>query len=233
MPSAPPYTKFALIVAHGQPSDPGPAAAEIAALAARVADHLPGWHIGSATLAEAGALSDAVAGAGPQGVVFPLFMAAGWFTRTHLPERLAAAGGSGWRVLAPFGEDAGVQDLAVTIAREAVAATGATAMLLAAHGSSRSSAPSDVAHAMALRIQQETGLARVEAAFIDQSPQIANARGFGPRAVCLPFFAARGGHVTDDLPAALSEAGFQGMVLGPLGLDPRVPALIAGAIARG
>ncbi|TKA94316.1 cobalamin biosynthesis protein CbiX, partial [Cereibacter changlensis] len=42
----------ALIVAHGQPSDPAPAAAEIAALAAKVAVHLAGWQVGSATLAE-------------------------------------------------------------------------------------------------------------------------------------------------------------------------------------
>ena len=36
----------ALIVAHGQPSDPGPAAAELEALAARIAGHLPGWQVG-------------------------------------------------------------------------------------------------------------------------------------------------------------------------------------------
>src|SRR5688572_10188457 len=109
----------ALIVAHGQPSDPAPAAAEIAALAARVADHLPGWHVGSATLAEADALPYAVAGATP-GIVYPLFMAGGWFTRSLLPKRVAEAGGAGWRIAVPFGIDPAVADLTVTLAREAL-----------------------------------------------------------------------------------------------------------------
>jgi sirohydrochlorin ferrochelatase len=73
-------------------------------------------------------------------------------------------------------------------------------------------------------------MARVAAGFIDQSPQLASLTGFGTGAVCLPFFAAEGGHVADDIPAALAEAGFQGRILPPVGLDPRVPALIAAAI---
>lgn len=220
----------ALIIAHGQPSDPGPAADELAALARKVALHLPGWDVGSVTLAEPGGLAAAVAGA--PGLIYPLFMAGGWFTKTHLPQRLHDAGAVGWRVLEPLGCDPAVQDLTVTLAREAQAA-GAGELLLAAHGSFRSSAPSDIAFAMADRIARETGLARVQAAFIDQSPRLAEARGFGATAVCLPFFAAKGGHVEDDLPAALAEAGFPGPILPPLGLDGRIPALIAAAILRG
>ena len=104
--------RVALIVAHGQPSDPGPAEAEIAALAARVAARLPGWSVRSATLAAEGALAAAVAGEGPI-VVYPLFMADGWFTQTHLPARLAAAGAADARLLAPFGLDPAVQALTV------------------------------------------------------------------------------------------------------------------------
>ncbi len=219
----------ALIVAHGQPSDPAPAAAEIAALAARIADHLPGWHVGSATLAEADALPHAVAGAAP-GIVYPLFMAGGWFTQTLLPKRLTEAGGAGWRIAEPFGTDPAVADLTVTLAREAL--DGRREILLAAHGSSRSSAPSDIAFAMAARLKADLGLSRCEAAFIDQTPQIVHVAPTMPDALCLPFFAARGGHVIDDLPEALAEAGFRGPVLPPVGLDPRVPALIAAALRR-
>ena len=46
-------------------------------------------------------------------------------------------------------------------------------------------------------------------------------------------FAASGGHVTHDIPAALAEAGFEGRVLPPLGLDPRVVALVAAAVQAG
>ena len=67
--------------------------------------------------------------------------------------------------------------------------------------------------------------------FIDQSPRIAEvAAGLAPGSVCLPFFAARGGHVLQDLPEALAAAGFAGRLLDPVGADRRVPGLIAAAL---
>ncbi|TDK51565.1 cobalamin biosynthesis protein CbiX, partial [Antarcticimicrobium luteum] len=51
----------ALIVAHGQPSDPAPAEAALATLAARVQAHMPGRALGAATLAAPGALAAALA----------------------------------------------------------------------------------------------------------------------------------------------------------------------------
>lgn len=219
----------ALIVAHGQPSDPGPAARALAALAERVADKLPGWQVRAATLAEPGALARAVAGQGG-GLVFPMFMAGGWFTRVNIPAKLAEAGArvgpDGWQVLEPFGCDPAVHALCVSLVREA----GAGEVILAAHGSFKSRAPSDIAFHLADRIAQETG-AEVRAGFIDQEPQLSTLTGFG--AVCLPFFAADGGHVGDDIPAALAAAGFTGSILPPVGLDPRVPAIIAEALRRG
>ncbi|WP_435259889.1 sirohydrochlorin chelatase [Thioclava sp. FR2] len=221
----------ALIVSHGQPSDPLPAAAEMAAFAEGVASHLPDWQVASVTLAEEGALARALAEMGPGGVVFPMFMAGGWFTKVNLPRKLAEAGGADWRVHEAFGTLEEIQDLAVTIVREAGGAEGGE-LLLAAHGSFRSPAPAAVACDVAAKIGAALGLARSEAAFIDQTPQISAATGFGPEAICLPFFAARGGHVVDDLPEALEEAGFKGRVLMPLGLDPRVPGLVAAALKK-
>ena len=226
-------TQVALIVSHGQPSDPDPAEAELAGLAAQVAAQLPDWDVRSATLAKPGALAHAVRG-GP-GLVYPMFMAGGWFTQEQLPGRMAEAGGKGWRHLPPFGLDAGAQALCVGMAQEAASALrlapAQVAVLLAAHGSSRSLAPSEVANAMAGRLT-DAGFARAEAYFIDQGPRIATARGFGATSLCLPFFAAKGDHVVEDLPKALTEAGFGGNVLQPLGLDSRVPGLIAEAISR-
>ena len=223
-----------VIVAHGQPSDPGPAEAEIAALAARVAAALPGWSVRSATLAQEDALARALDGAG-HAFVYPLFMADGWFIQTHLPARLAAASAARITQLAPFGLDPAVQALTLTLAREAAAEPGPeeTELLLAAHGSFRSPAPAAVARAMAQLLADRGGFRRVETGFIDQDPQIATvAKTFGAGALCLPFFAARGGHVIDDLPAALAEAGFAGRLLDPVGADARVPGLIAAALRR-
>ena len=214
-----------LIVAHGQPSDPGPAEAALARVAAAV--ELPGWRVGSATLAAPGALAAALADLGPDGVVFPMFMAGGWFTRVHLPGQLAAAGAVGWRVLEPFGCLEAVQELAVQL----IAESGADAAIVAAHGSFKSPVPAAIAGRVAGMVAAR-GLGRVAAGFIDQEPRLAGLVGFGPGSVCLPFFAAEGGHVTDDIPAALAEAGFQGRLLPALGLDARVPGIIADAVRQ-
>lgn len=218
-----------LIVSHGQPSDPGGAAAELSRLARAVAAHLPGRNIGAATLAEAGALEAALARLGPGGRVFPLFMAGGWFTRVHLPKRLAEAGSKDWTVLEPMGCDPAVHDLAAQIALEAGAVSS---VILAAHGSGQSRVPADIAHHVAGLIAARCGVPAT-AAFIDQAPRLAEGTGHGPGSVCLPYFAAEGGHVATDIPAALAQAGFAGRILPPLGLDARLPAIIAAAIAAG
>lgn len=224
-----------IIVSHGQPSDPAPAAADLARLATAVAGHLPGWVVRSATLAEPDALDLMVKTLGDGGALYPLFMAGGWFARINLPTRLAKAGGRGWQVLEPFGCDPALHDLAATVVAKALADQNSTdaQVLLAAHGSFKSSVPSDIARHVAQIIQQITKVARVDAAFIDQSPQLETVTGFDAKSICLPFFAAAGGHVTEDIPAALNQAGFKGRILPPLGVDPRVPAIIAAAIRAG
>ena len=143
------FPQRALIVAHGQPTDPAPAEADLARLAAAVAAHLPNWQVTSATLADPAALARAVTGA--RGLVYPMFMTGGWFTATHLPDRLAKVGGAAWHILAPFGLDQKVQALAVDIAKEATLGQSSPQVLLAAHGSFRSSAPAEVAYEMVLR----------------------------------------------------------------------------------
>lgn len=233
--------KTALIVAHGQPSSPEGAALANRALAAEVQALLPDWQVFGPTLAESDALERAIAQGGAGGVVYPMFMADGWFTQTHLPARLRAAGaglvgeGGAWQILPPFGLDPRLWDLAACVVQEAFAVKGGHEscprdLLLAAHGSFRSDAPARVARDVAGHVARVCGLTRFDAAFIDQEPRLADATGFGPQAVCLPFFAASGGHVVDDLPQALAEAGFRGRILPALGLDPRVPALIAAAL---
>ena len=221
-----------IIVSHGQPSDPAPAAADLARLSTAVAGELPGWVVRSATLAEPDALDLMVRTLGDGGALYPLFMAGGWFTRINLPARLAKSAAVGWQVLEPFGCDPALHDLAATVVAEAMASQppAMAQVLLAAHGSFKSAVPSDIARHVAGVIQKKTNASRVEAAFIDQTPQLSSVAGFDAASVCLPYFAAAGGHVTDDIPAALAQAGFNGRILPPLGIDSRVPAIIANAI---
>lgn len=227
--------KSALIVAHGQPSAPAAAAADLARLAGRVAGLLPGWRVASATLAEEGALAAALAGLA-RPLVFPFFMADGWFTATALPERLERAGVGGLTVLPAFGVMAEVQGLAVRALLAAAEShgwpAGETDVVLAAHGSGRSPAPAAAAERLA-HAARAAGFARVRLGFIEEEPSIADAAaGLGRRVLCLPLFVARWGHVETDVPAALARAAFAGDCLQPIGAQPEVPAIIAAELRR-
>lgn len=227
--------RTALIVAHGQPSDPDPPEAEIAALARQVADRLSGWTIRSATLASPGALESAVRGL-PAPLVFPFFMADGWFIRAALPERLARAAAAGARLLAPFGLQDETRHLAARLASDAAGTRGwtcgETTLILAAHGSGRSPFPKQAAEATAEAIARTQTFGAIRTGFIEEAPALAEAAAHsGLRAVCLPLFVARWGHMEKDVPEALQAARFSGVLLPPIGTMPEVPDLIARAIA--
>ena len=218
-----------LIVAPGQPGDPEPQQAAAEALAASVAPLVPQARIGGATLAMPGALGLATAAT----LNYPMVMATGWFTRTELPRRLALAGAEGARILAPFGADPGLPALCLRLIADAATARNwplaKTHLLIAAHGSGRSRAPAEAARAMAGHLAPH--VAATTCGFIEEPPHIDEAaRDLPPRTICLPLFATRADHVTDDLPRALAAAGFQGITLPPVGMAPAVPALIAESI---
>ena len=218
-----------LIVAHGQPGDPEPQQQAVETLAARIAPHLPQAQVGGATLAMPGALNIATADT----LIYPMFMASGWFTRSELPRRLALAGAEGARVLEPFGSHPGLPALCLHLITDAAAGQGwalaDTDLLIAAHGSGRSRAPSTAARAMADRLAPH--VATTHCGFIEEAPFISDAaRNLPARTICLPLFATNADHVTEDLPKALTDAGFQGITLPPVGLADAVPALIAESI---
>jgi len=233
----------AILVAHGSPGDPAPQEAVMQALAARVAMWLPGWRLRGATLAMPGALEAAVAALRAP-LVYPFFMAEGWFTRTNLPRRLAAAQAAkdgvpqlaacepGLRQLAPFGTDPGLADL---IAATLVEAAPKGPILIAAHGSKVSTTSSATTYEM-VKTLQARGFGPLQAGFVEEAPFLADvARKMGAAGgggLCLPFFALRAGHVVQDIPEALAEAEFEGQLLPPIGEDIGVARLIAAALAR-
>ena len=227
--------RSALLVAHGAPADPWPQAAVMMALAVRVAMWCPGWHLRGVTLAEEGALEHALA-AMDAPLIYPFFLAEGFFTGTALPRRLAAAGLADPRRLAPFGTDPALPALMGETATRGAAAAGLDPehghLLIAAHGSKVSRTSTATTWAMVDRLRATTRFARVSAGFVEEPPFLEDAaRGLGP-AVCLPFFALSAGHVTDDVPRALAHAGFEGPLLPPIGEARDVPRLIASALGR-
>ena len=229
----------ALIVAHGAPSAPEGPAQVLREIAAATEALLPGgWAVRGATLAAPGAIAAALSGL-PETkrlLVYPHFMADGWFTTSELPRRLRSAGAGGFEILPAFGLDPAVLRLCLRRAEEAVLAEryapDEAALLLAAHGSPTDPRPAAAARAAARLLAVSRMFREVRIGFVDQAPFLADAARIDGPALCLPFFASRAGHVEADLPQALAEAEFPGPMLAPVGADAEVPGIIAAALAR-
>ncbi|WP_170758933.1 CbiX/SirB N-terminal domain-containing protein [Ruegeria lacuscaerulensis] len=226
----------ALIVAHGQPSDPSPAEAALAAYAADVDTLCDGVTVHSATLAAPGALEGRLAEMPDTAVIYPLFMAKGWFVSSALPKRL---GDRQLRILDPLGVDVELPALVADALRDALAenhwAANATDLILAAHGSGRSRNPSAVVKSFAAELGKHLPFRSIQLGFVEEHPSIAEAAsGLSEQALCLPFFACTGGHVLDDVPQALDEAAFKGKVMPVVGELPQIKrhiaAILTGAI---
>lgn len=225
-------SRAAVIVAHGSPSDPDPQERDLQALAAKVNAALPGWRIKGATLAAKGAF-DAAVQALESPLIYPYFMAQGYFTGRVLAPKSKALG---LRQLRPFGVDpalpaAAKQELQAVLETRGWRAQD-TGLLLAAHGSAVSRTSANSSYAMAATLHAQMGFQRTRVAFIEEPPHVETmARGMG-QAICLPFFALNAGHMTEDMPQALQAAAFTGAQL-PAMIDwDSTPALIADSLLR-
>ena len=227
-------TRDAVLVAHGSPSDPAAQDEAMAALADAVMAHAPGWRVRGATLAADGSLDSALAGLHDP-LIYPFFMAEGFFTTQVLPARLARIGAP-VRQLPAFGMDtslpAMIAEAACTGALAHGLAPARTALLLAAHGSQVSSASRRRTLELARLIRAATPFRAVATGFIEEEPYLADAAQDLGQALCLPLFTLKAGHVEEDVPQALASAGFDGPVLPHIGAHAGVPALIAAALAR-
>lgn len=223
-------TQSALIVAHGSPSDPAPQEAALQGLAARVQSLLPGWQIRGATLAAEGAFDAALAQL-DQPLIYPFFMAQGYFTNRVLAPRTKALG---LTQMPPFGVEPALPDCVAAMLTDTLATKGwsaqDTALLLAAHGSAVSRTSANSTRAMEEELAQRLPFRTTRSGFIEEPPHVAEqARDLG-QAICLCFFALNAGHMLDDMPQALEQAGFAGPVLPPMIDWPQVPQLIADSL---
>ena len=230
---------IALIVAHGSPSSPEAPEQVVRDLAAATGALLPGgWTVRGATLSAPGAIAACLRDLPETGrlLIYPHFMADGWFSTSELPRRLRATGAGGLDILPAFGLDRAVLRLCLRRAEEAVLAEryrpGEAALLLAAHGSPSDPRPAAAARAAARFIAVSRMFREVRAGFVDQAPLLGDAARIDGPALCLPFFASRAGHVAADLPEALAAAKFPGRILPPIGADAEAPGIIAAALTR-
>ena len=227
-----PVHRSAVIVAHGSPSDPESQETALRTLAGKVEAHMEGWRIGSATLAAKGRLEAEIGDLG-RPLIYPFFMARGWFTGQVLAKKARALG---LRMLEPFGVEPGLVCCAQAELRTQLAQNGweasETALVVAAHGSAISRTSADSAYGFARALHSGMGFTATRTGFIEQPPFLKDvAQGLG-QAICLPYFAQQSGHMEDDVPGALAAAGFDGPMLPPFIAWTDTPALIAGSIER-
>ena len=223
----------ALIIAHGQPSDPAPAEKALSGIAKNVAQMLPDWTVRSATMAAPGEIERRLGEAEKSPLVYPLFMSGGWFTQTALPERLGLCQ---TRILRPFGLCERLPVLATdhlsSLAHEKGWRPDQTEILIAAHGSaSGRDTPARSTYRFAHALSLLAPWKHVRVGFLEQDPYLAKvAASCGPRSICIPFFAADGYHVANDIPESLAAGGFSGPICPSVGRADYVPGLIADAL---
>ena len=231
-------TTLAVIVAHGSPSDPDPLDRELRELAKRVGDLAPGLRVVGATLAKPGSLEVALedSEAASATLVYPFFMSKGWFVSKELRRRVSAATKAEVHYLEPFGLDDEVTSLCIQRVSQAAAQLGqtlrTTVLVLAAHGSQRGPASANAARAIKDRIAAAAEFQDMRLGFVEEEPTIAEAATDlnAATAVCLPLFATSAGHVLEDIPEQLAQAGFKGRLMAPIGEDEQVPRIIANAL---
>jgi sirohydrochlorin ferrochelatase len=213
-----------LAVAHGTREPAG--APTIAALLAGVRQQLPDVTVDVAYVdVQEPRLNRALAtGNGPV-VLVPLFLASGYHVRVDIPSGVAAAGRSGVSVAEPLGPDPAV---VAAVADRHTAALGpqvTDAVVLAAAGSSDSSALADVETAAA-RLRDVLSVPVTPAYVTSAEPRVADAvsalRTDGHRSVSIATYLLAPGMFSVALQGAGADA-----VAAPIGDHSEVVALIA------
>jgi len=225
----------ALIVAHGQPSAPLLPEQWLQGFAATVNQHLPNWTIRAATLAMPNALERQVSEISLGSLVFPMFMADGFFVSKMLPDRL---GDADLHVLPPLGLHPNLPDVAVDGVKTALAdrkwKQEESHLLLAAHGSAKGPKAAESAYAFQNALSKRFEALEISVGFVEEPPFMADAASALPKqSLCLPFFALEGDHCRHDIPEALEKSRFSGVTLPPLGTWNETAKLAAEAIQNG
>lgn len=224
-----------ILVAHGAPSAPVSQELVMQVVADKVERATDGVRVRGTTLAQRGGL--AMTGQGLKGpLIVPYFMSDGWFVSTNLPRRIEAAGIKGFTVAPPLGLMSELQDLAVAELKLALQAldlpASSTTLVVAAHGSPKDPRPARATQAFAKSVAATCGFSQLNVGFVDEAPSIEEAASVTGPSILLPFFAARAGHVTGDLPEALNAVRYEGHVLDPIGTWDTIPAFLARSIQR-
>jgi sirohydrochlorin cobaltochelatase len=161
--------------------------------------------------------------------LLPLLMAEAYTLRAMLRklEKVPAPHG-GLQICRPLGAHPRFADL---IARRGDAAcarrewpSAATALVIAAHGTTRDPDSGTTARAHAEAIRRSGSFAEVATAFLDEPPTLPQALSAlsSRRCVVVGLFVDRGEHGEEDIPELLAPFGERAAYAGPVGTDPAV-----------
>ena len=230
----------AVLVAHGERGGAF-SNAILRGHAAQAAEALPGIAVAAGVLSGDPALETALADvaartSGPI-LLYPFFMATGYFVNVKIPKRLADAGVAGrCRILPVFGLEGPlpviIRDKALSAADEIATPAEHCRLLLVGHGSKVARASAEATEAVAACLREMGGFARVETAFLEEAPFLDDVVQSDTRpTVVVGFFNGDGLHAAEDVPQAVGR--FDGPITytGPVGAFPEVSQLIARSIA--
>lgn len=175
-------------------------------------------------------------------VVYPVFLADGYFTRTALPRLLVEAGprqqGVSIKVLPPLGLDPALAELVAVKAASAAQASGfgveQTALVLLGHGSSKSAAFRTATEGLAERARDRGPIHDVRIAFLEEPPSLIEAASDirGPL-VIVGLFAGDGLHGAEDVTRLINALGRDDAVFtGNVTAFPELVDLMAAAVTR-
>lgn len=171
-------------------------------------------------------------------LLYPFFMAPGYFVNVKIPKRLADAGvGARCRMLTPLGFEQALPAIIRTRAELAAGEIGVRArearLLLVGHGSKVARASAEATEAVAASLRVLGGFACVEAAFLEEAPFLDDVLLADTRpTVVIGFFNGEGLHAGEDVPDVIGRFGGAIAYTGPVGAFSEITPLITSSIAR-
>lgn len=194
-----------------------------------------GFMNGAPTISEA-----LVALTAPKVIVYPLFVANGYFTRDRLAQLLDEANNESRNVevLPPLGLDPGLPDFVLAAATGAALQSGfapqASTVILLAHGSRRNSASREATERIAREIRHRAAFQDVHIALLEERPFLRDTEALvrGP-VIVVGMFSGEGMHGAGDAPRLIAELNRNDIAfVGVIGSLSGVEELILTAVTK-
>ncbi len=178
-------------------------------------------------------------------VIYPLFMADGYFVNKAIPHQLSESGIGGAAdedaitVLRPLGLHPGLPELVIRLALETAEGAGVDAgahqLLLVAHGSKHEPASREVTEDLATKLRERDRFAGVSVSFLEEPPFVSEQLAAITRPVIVVgLFAGQGMHGAVDVPEAIAGSQRDDVLLAaPLTEGNGLAELVCDQLASG